>query len=90
MSKLSKKAEAKWIKALKSGKYKQGLKYYLDGAERHCCLGVACEIDIAREANSFECRQRDFLTLNIQHKLASFNDGGKSFNWIAGYIKRYL
>jgi hypothetical protein len=37
----------KWIKALRSGKYKQGrkaLKYRDKGVTRHCCLGVLCEL----------------------------------------------
>jgi hypothetical protein len=38
----------KWVKALRSGKYKQGqswLKQYdKKGQERHCCLGVLCEL----------------------------------------------
>lgn len=27
---------------------------------------------------------------DLANKLAGFNDNGKSFNWIAGYIDRYL
>jgi len=27
---------------------------------------------------------------DIAHKLANFNDNGKSFKWIAAYIERYL
>lgn len=38
----------KWIKALRSGKYKQGqsfLKQYNEKNQpRHCCLGVLCEL----------------------------------------------
>lgn len=38
----------KWIKALRSGKFKQGsgaLKQYNSkGQEQHCCLGVLCEL----------------------------------------------
>lgn len=38
----------KWVKALRSGKYKQGkhaLKYKSErGVVRHCCLGVLCEL----------------------------------------------
>lgn len=38
----------KWVKALRSGKYKQGknvLKYKSrNGTLRHCCLGVLCEL----------------------------------------------
>jgi len=38
----------KWVKALRSGKYKQGtgtLKHYnKKGQAQHCCLGVLCEL----------------------------------------------
>lgn len=38
----------KWVKALRSGKYKQGrsnLKQFNQkGEPRHCCLGVLCEL----------------------------------------------
>ena len=35
--------KAKWLKALRSGKYKQGQDYlYADG--KMCCLGVACDL----------------------------------------------
>lgn len=38
----------KWVRALRSGKYKQGrnaLKYKSErGVVRHCCLGVLCEL----------------------------------------------
>ena len=38
----------KWVKALRSGKYKQGggtLKQYNSkGVAQHCCLGVLCEL----------------------------------------------
>lgn len=34
-----------WVDALRSGKYKQGLKRLRDG-EKHCCLGVLCELAV--------------------------------------------
>jgi hypothetical protein len=38
----------KWIKALRSGKYKKGFGYLKQynsrGQSRHCCLGVLCEL----------------------------------------------
>lgn len=38
----------KWIKALRSGKYKQGTgtlkQYNRKGQAEHCCLGVLCEL----------------------------------------------
>ena len=45
---MRKEVAKKWIKALRSGKYKQGqeyLKYYNQKHQpRHCCLGVLCEL----------------------------------------------
>jgi len=45
---MKKEVAKKWVKALRSGKYKQGqswLKQYdKKGQERHCCLGVLCEL----------------------------------------------
>ena len=46
-----------WIKALRSGNYKQGY-YHLKVADRYCCLGVACEVAFS---NGFE---DDGLTYN--------------------------
>lgn len=37
------KNNRKWIKALRSGRYKQGVKR-LRGDDKFCCLGVACDI----------------------------------------------
>ena len=36
----------KWIEALRSGKYEQGrdLLCKISGGEKHCCLGVLCEL----------------------------------------------
>ena len=38
----------KWVKALRSGKYKQGTgtlkQYNRKGQAEHCCLGVLCEL----------------------------------------------
>jgi hypothetical protein len=45
---MNKKVMQKWLKALRSGKYKQGqgtLKQYdSNGNAQHCCLGVLCEL----------------------------------------------
>jgi hypothetical protein len=45
---MKKEIAKKWVKALRSGKYKQGqswLKQYdKKGQEHHCCLGVLCEL----------------------------------------------
>lgn len=36
--------QQRWIKALRSGRYKQGRMYLRTGNEEHCCLGVACRV----------------------------------------------
>ena len=45
---MNKNIAKKWIKALKSGKYKQGRSYLKQfnskGQPQHCCLGVLCEL----------------------------------------------
>lgn len=45
---MKKNIAKKWIKALQSGKFKQGTgtlkQYNSKGAAQHCCLGVLCEL----------------------------------------------
>jgi hypothetical protein len=41
------KLKAKWVKALRSGKFKQGDEY-LKGGNRYCCLGVLATIQGAK------------------------------------------
>jgi len=41
--KLPPKFKAKWLKALRSGEYKQTNGTLYDNG-KHCCLGVACEV----------------------------------------------
>ena len=44
---MKKEIAKKWVKALRSGKYKQGkraLKVETKNNVRHCCLGVLCEL----------------------------------------------
>lgn len=41
---MDKKLKAEWVKALRSGKYKQGRVRLKNTDETHCCLGVLCAI----------------------------------------------
>jgi hypothetical protein len=45
---MKKEIAKKWVKALRSGKYKQGKAYLKQinskNEPRHCCLGVLCEL----------------------------------------------
>lgn len=44
MTKIHKDRIRKWVKALRSGKYKQGRKALRTRRGNYCCLGVACDI----------------------------------------------
>lgn len=110
---MNKKIKNKWVKALRSGKYKQGtealkITHDGDGEAAFCCLGVLCDIvgdkvsikqglDLPRNSTLKKVglptvdKHDPFSDTNgVVVKLASFNDGGRSFNWIASYIDRYL
>lgn len=39
-----KELKDKWIKALRSGEYKQGKQLLRSGNNLYCCLGVLCEV----------------------------------------------
>jgi len=44
---MNKKIATRWVKALRSGKYKQGTDYLCkteDGHTKHCCLGVLTDM----------------------------------------------
>ena len=44
---MNQELKAKWVAALRSGKYTQGQGYLhrvIDGQERFCCFGVACDL----------------------------------------------
>lgn len=50
---MDKKIKQKWLKALRSGKYKQG-KYQLRREDSFCCLGVLCDIHSKEQGISWE------------------------------------
>lgn len=41
----------KWVEALRSGAYKQGVGRLRDKADGYCCLGVACDLYIKSHPN---------------------------------------
>lgn len=95
------KLKKKWIKALRSGKYKQ-CKGNLRQGETFCCLGV-----LAHQADMKFSRQTDGIYTPKEHRhsydpiwnlvgesfgreLSGMNDGGASFSKIADYIEKNL
>jgi hypothetical protein len=100
--KLSKLAKNKWIRALKSDKYKQGKGYlYNKYTDAYCCLGVAKEEGLcSKRKGNAELVSTRFLPNEIQSFLASHNDGFDeleckkvskwSFKRIANWIEKNL
>ena len=98
---MTKAQKTKWIKALRSGKYKQSTEGYLrsiieDNQLAFCCLGVACEIGITNaQKNSFYTVENTFtedkfLPEHVQVCLAELNDDGIPFEVIAGVIDQWV
>lgn len=93
--------KAKWIEALRSGKYKQGRLKLRDKTDCFCCLGVLCDISGVSEWEengqhySYDgalCLPpsllRNQLTPEAGHALMAMNDySGMSFPDIADWIK---
>lgn len=89
-----------WIKALRSGKYKQG-QHQLRQGDEFCCLGVLCKVvkprvrwDAYNEKFQGESLMPPTqllkeigLPLRSAKSLAKMNDDGKTFEQIAKRIQ---
>jgi hypothetical protein len=101
--KLTKEEILGWIKALRSGDYKQ-TQYRLSDGKGHCCLGVLAEhvYGYSRDYLKTEKKSggpnaiysklfRNLDTYKIDaDDLIHLNDGKKDFNQIADYIEDKL
>lgn len=104
--KLDKKAKVKWVKALRSGKYKQAKAalYQPKGKDTsegfsnrgYCCLGVACAIGLTKPENNDLISESwfvntEFIPKSIQRILATKNDRQNwTFEQIANFIEKNL
>jgi len=100
---MNKKLMEKWVKALRSGKYKQGDgRLYDEKTNTYCCLGVLCEIEGIKYSKTNEYYQGKSLVdesgrLPKKYKvksgffmdnLAQLNDHGLTFKQIAKIIEK--
>lgn len=101
--KLPPKFKARWLEALRSGKYEQtiGTLHY---KSRYCCLGVACKIQgysddlIDNACLPFQIKDEIRKVPKLLKtpgnrsvaKVADMNDDGKSFEQIADWIEQNL
>jgi hypothetical protein len=88
------KLKSRWIKALRSGQYRQTITYLGDtrgGKEYNCCLGVLARVarlKLNRENESGSWPLPDeILDWDTQRMLSRMNDDGKSFEDIATYLE---
>ena len=91
--KLDKDKKKRWIKALRSGKYKQGTERLKPTQDTFCCLGVAKEIGLCENSKHRPTQlvSPNFLPTFIQKELAHFNDCEEwSFKQIANWINKHL
>lgn len=100
-NKLSTGFKQKWVKALRSGGYKQGAgSLYNPTSKSYDPIGVAHKVVGVKNkviANrAYPTKNHKFVPAllandnEIVQKIASFNDRGMSFKWIASYIEKYL
>jgi hypothetical protein len=100
---LDPKFKARWVKALRSGEFKQA-RERLASPSGYCCLGVACQIEgidfdpdeiwppsTFSSIHNLERKPPNSGTfLTARSFLAHLNDSGKPFSEIADYIEANL
>lgn len=95
--------KAKWVEALRSGKYEQATGWLREG-NRYCCLGVLCDISGQGEWEPINNPTQGYKYLGyvavMPEEIAQFgeqettlvlmNDRGKPFTDIADWIEQNL
>ena len=95
---MDKKLKAKWVKALRSGKYMQERETLVGPNRAYCCLGVLSRLMNHRlPRTQLDYPPNDVLTKGQQMNLADMNDGSGAyeglrhdFKQIADYIEANL
>lgn len=94
-----------WVKALRSGTYKQGGGHLRDG-ENYCCLGVLADINKCPIKNEYILNESMRLSCGLKSQcgrmktsimvedrswdsLSSANDDGSTFEQIADHIEKH-
>ena len=100
-NKLPKAFKAKWLKALKSGKYRKGKNRLKDAEGGFCCLGVACamtgmtsfgdKVVISESYRKVPKILRGGAHKNpIVEQLTNLNDFNDTFEPVINYIEENL
>lgn len=89
--------KAKWIKALRSGRYKQGKAELHPTEDTYCCLGVLCKVARIEKSRWEGCGGLwDSLNSELgvscarESRLTKMNDSdGWSFKQIADWLEKH-
>lgn len=97
--------QRRWVEALESGKYEQGMGQLRNSNNRYCCLGVACDVNDPTlwdgvdmgwykgegdEELSDNLLNKLGLTSDDQCNLIDMNDNQrKTFPEIAAYLREF-
>lgn len=87
---MEKELKAKWIKALRSRKFKQGQQLlHHEGSNEYCCLGVLCAV-AGKPLDAESYTWLTAVTKDYGPFVKMNDDDGKSFKEIASYIEQNL
>jgi hypothetical protein len=96
---VDKKMRSKWLRALRSGKYKQGRNALLNKQDGYCCLGVLASVcgvpkqrllEHSASTGGMHMPELDVLGCDTTNTLIEMNDSGKRFTTIANWIEKNL
>ena len=91
---MDKKLKTKWVKALRSGKYKQGrLGLYNSESRGYCCLGVLASVVSGKRGSNgvYNIGYDPYEKVGKSPDLVSLNDDKKqSFSEIADWIEQNI
>lgn len=98
---MDKLLKTRWVKALRSGKYKKTTGYMMKSGVGFCCLGVLCDIQKVNWEETLRLNTSNIdsafpnkklsggLDDQQQECLANLNDSGHEFDYIADFIERH-
>lgn len=84
--------KAKWLEALRSGRYKQGQGRLRDESNQFCCLGVLCDVGVPGQWDySFFCGLDFGISRGYSDMIIMMNDTYRlSFKEMADWIEENI
>lgn len=89
---MNKKIADKWVKALRSGKYKQGqymLEYVDNKSTKYCCLGVLCDLYQKEQKAKKKKTLKSKLSSNCDYKYDCVVYGKDNYNHLPHTVQKW-